>query len=69
VPLGERWSMMLYTDGLIEAAVGEGRQLLGVDGLVDLVRRHGAIDLDRLIRHVGTLSDDLAAVLVSRSVT
>ncbi len=69
VPLGERWSMMLYTDGLIEAAVGEGGQLLGVDGLVDLVRRHGAIDLDRLIRHVGTLSDDLAAVLVSRSVT
>lgn len=69
VPLGERWSMMLYTDGLIEAAVGEGRQLLGVDGLVDLVRRHGAVDLDRLIRHVGTLSDDLAAVLVSRSVT
>ena len=67
VPLGERWSMMLYTDGLIEAAVGEGRQLLGVDGLVDLVRQHGAIDLDRLIRHVGTLSDDLAAVLVGRS--
>jgi serine phosphatase RsbU (regulator of sigma subunit) len=69
VPLGERWSMMLYTDGLIEAAVGENRQLLGVDGLVDLVRQHGAIDLDRLIRHVGTLSDDLAAMLVSRSGT
>jgi serine phosphatase RsbU (regulator of sigma subunit) len=69
VPLGERWSMMLYTDGLIEAAVGEDRQLLGVDGLVDLVRQHGSIDLDRLIRHVGTLSDDLAAMLVSRSVT
>lgn len=69
VPLGERWSMMLYTDGLIEAAVGESRQLLGVDGLVDLVKQHGAVDLDRLIRHVGTLSDDLAAVLVSRSAT
>jgi hypothetical protein len=58
--------MMLYTDGLIEAAVGERKELLGVEGLVDLVRRHGAIDLDRLIRHVGTLSDDLAVVLVSR---
>ncbi|MGP3957546.1 PP2C family protein-serine/threonine phosphatase [Nonomuraea sp. 3N208] len=66
VPLGEKWSIMLYTDGLIEAAVGERNELLGVEGLIDLVRRHGAIDLDRLIRHVGTLSDDLAVVLVSR---
>ncbi|MER6949701.1 fused response regulator/phosphatase [Nonomuraea sp. NPDC000554] len=66
VPLGERWSLMLYTDGLIEAAVGDRTEALGVDGLVDLVREHGSIDLDRLIRHVGTLSDDLAAVLVQR---
>ncbi|MFI7704398.1 PP2C family protein-serine/threonine phosphatase [Nonomuraea sp. NPDC049480] len=66
VPLGEKWSMMLYTDGLIEAAVGERNELLGVEGLVGLVREHGAVDLDRLIRHVGTLSDDLAVVLVSR---
>ncbi|MGW0483759.1 PP2C family protein-serine/threonine phosphatase [Nonomuraea sp. NPDC003214] len=66
VPLGERWSMMLYTDGLIEAAAGQGGEL-GVDGLVSLVKQHGVIDLDRLIRHVGTLSDDLAAVLVRRS--
>ncbi|MET7328685.1 fused response regulator/phosphatase [Nonomuraea sp. NPDC005650] len=66
VPLGEEWSMMLYTDGLIEASVSEGEELLGVDGLLDLVREHGAIDLDRLIAHVGTLSDDLAAVLVRR---
>ncbi|MFG6196452.1 PP2C family protein-serine/threonine phosphatase [Nonomuraea sp. JJY05] len=66
VPLGDEWSMMLYTDGLIEAAVGEGEELLGVEGLLDLVREHGAIDLDRLITHVGTLSDDLAVVLVRR---
>ncbi|WP_431916829.1 PP2C family protein-serine/threonine phosphatase [Nonomuraea jabiensis] len=66
VPLGEEWSMMLYTDGLIEAVVGEGQELLGVEGLLDLVREHGAIDLDRLISHVGTLNDDLAAVLVRR---
>ncbi|MFC4122323.1 PP2C family protein-serine/threonine phosphatase [Nonomuraea zeae] len=66
VSLGDKWSMMLYTDGLIEAAVGERNELLGVDGLLDLVREHGAIDLDRLITHVGTLSDDLAVVLVSR---
>ncbi|MFG2076701.1 PP2C family protein-serine/threonine phosphatase [Nonomuraea maritima] len=65
VPLGEEWTMMLYTDGLIEAAAGE-REELGVDGLVDLVREHGRIDLDRLISHVGTLSDDLAVVLLGR---
>ncbi|MEU6717807.1 fused response regulator/phosphatase [Nonomuraea sp. NPDC046802] len=66
VPLGEKWSMMLYTDGLIEAAVGERQELLGVEGLVDLIREHGGIDLDRLLDDVGTLSDDLAVVLVSR---
>ncbi|MEU8245371.1 fused response regulator/phosphatase [Nonomuraea sp. NPDC048916] len=66
VPLGDEWAMMLYTDGLIEAAVGESKELLGVDGLVDLIRHHGAIDLDRIITHVGTLSDDLAVVLVRR---
>ncbi|GAA4926348.1 serine phosphatase RsbU (regulator of sigma subunit) [Nonomuraea thailandensis] len=66
VPLGEEWSMMLYTDGLIEAAVGEPSHLLGVDGLVELVREHGAIDLDRLITHAGTLSDDLAVVMLRR---
>ncbi|MFI9557019.1 PP2C family protein-serine/threonine phosphatase [Nonomuraea endophytica] len=64
VPLGEEWSLMLYTDGLIEAAVEQDQ--LGVDGLVELVREHGHVDLDRLIRHVGTLTDDLAVVLVQR---
>ncbi|WP_240197090.1 PP2C family protein-serine/threonine phosphatase [Nonomuraea lactucae] len=70
VPLGEEWAIMLYTDGLIEAAMGE-HEPLGVEGLVDLVRAHGTsgdggIDLDRLIGHVGTLTDDLAVVLVRR---
>ncbi|MEV4803651.1 fused response regulator/phosphatase [Nonomuraea sp. NPDC049421] len=66
VPLGDDWSMMLYTDGLIEAAVHEPGPLLGVDGLVELVRTHGVIDLDGLIRDVGTLSDDLAVVMLRR---
>ncbi|WP_101788239.1 PP2C family protein-serine/threonine phosphatase [Nonomuraea indica] len=66
VPLGEEWAMLLYTDGLIEAVVGEGDRQLGVEGLVGLVRAHGGVDLDRLISHVGTLTDDLAAVLLRR---
>lgn len=65
VPLGDDWSMMLYTDGLIEATVG-GAELLGTDGLLSVVRAHGSIDLDRLISHVDSLTDDLAVVLVTR---
>jgi serine phosphatase RsbU (regulator of sigma subunit) len=66
VTLGDDWSMLIYTDGLIEAVVGDGNELLGIDGLLALVRAHGTVDVDRLITHVGTLSDDLAMVLVRR---
>ncbi|MER7501956.1 fused response regulator/phosphatase [Nonomuraea pusilla] len=66
VPLGAEWSIMLYTDGLIEAAAGDDEEPLGVEGLVRLVREHGDVDLDRLIAQAGALSDDLAAVLVRR---
>lgn len=62
--LGDDWSLLFYTDGLIEATV-DGAEL-GTEGLVDLVREHGSIELDRLIGHVDALSDDLAAVLVRR---
>ncbi|MEV0149506.1 MULTISPECIES: fused response regulator/phosphatase [unclassified Nonomuraea] len=66
VPLGEEWAIMMYTDGLIEAAAGEDGLPLGVEGLVELVREHGSIDLDRLVRHVGTPDDDLAMVLLRK---
>jgi serine phosphatase RsbU (regulator of sigma subunit) len=66
VPLGEEWAMLLYTDGLIEAVVGEDEAQLGVEGLVELVRAQGGIHLDGLIGHVGRLSDDLATVMVRR---
>jgi serine phosphatase RsbU (regulator of sigma subunit) len=67
VTLGERWSLLLYTDGLIEATVGDDRDLLGTDGLVRLIRDHDGIDLDRIIAGLGgALHDDVAAVLVSR---
>ncbi|MCG5216734.1 SpoIIE family protein phosphatase [Streptosporangium soli] len=72
VPLDEAWALLLYTDGLIEATVGDGPQLLGTEGLLNLVREHGDIDLDRLVRAVtelnqGPVSDDLAAVLIRRA--
>ncbi|WP_371783044.1 PP2C family protein-serine/threonine phosphatase [Streptosporangium subroseum] len=72
VPLGGDWSILLYTDGLIEATVGGGPDLLGTEGLLNLVREQGGVHLDRLIEKVielnrDALSDDLATVLISRS--
>jgi serine phosphatase RsbU (regulator of sigma subunit) len=72
VPLGGDWSILLYTDGLIEATVGGGPDLLGTEGLLNLVREQGGVHLDRLIERVielnrDALSDDLATVLISRS--
>lgn len=71
LPLGEDWSMLLYTDGLIEATVGGGPDLLGTEGLIRLIREQGEIDLDRIITavqemHENALNDDLAAVMVGR---
>ncbi|AWS46732.1 PP2C family protein-serine/threonine phosphatase [Streptosporangium sp. 'caverna'] len=72
VPLGGDWSILLYTDGLIEATVGGGPDLLGTEGLLNLVHEQGGIHLDRLIEKVielnrDALSDDLATVLISRN--
>ncbi|WP_084957347.1 PP2C family protein-serine/threonine phosphatase [Thermoactinospora rubra] len=66
VPLGEEWSLLIYTDGLIEATVGEGTDLLGTEGLLGIIHEHGRIDLDRIIEGFAGIRDDLAAVLVSR---
>ncbi|MFC4058334.1 PP2C family protein-serine/threonine phosphatase [Planomonospora corallina] len=70
VPLGRRWSVLLYTDGLIEATVGGGPDLLGTEGLLRLVGEQGGVHLDRLIERVielneEALNDDLATVLIS----
>ncbi|GHE29387.1 hypothetical protein GCM10017673_34900 [Streptosporangium violaceochromogenes] len=71
VSLGDDWSLLFYTDGLIEATVGGGPDLLGTEGLLALVREHGGVHLDRLIDRVielngDSLSDDLAVVHLSR---
>jgi serine phosphatase RsbU (regulator of sigma subunit) len=74
------WSLLLYTDGLIEGKAGNGDERLGEERLVGMVERHldsapdwpadGKRLLDSLIAEVEQLNgepltDDLAVVLLS----
>lgn len=36
--LGDNWSLLMYTDGLIEGRISQGPYRLDTDGLIDLVR-------------------------------
>ena len=78
--LPERWSLLLYTDGVIERRDTDGN-LLGEDGLRGLIERHVSRDPDwrrdphglltELLNRVRELndeelSDDVAMVLVGR---
>jgi serine phosphatase RsbU (regulator of sigma subunit) len=36
VALGTEWSVLMYTDGLIEGRIGAGTERLGSDGLIRL---------------------------------
>ena len=38
VALDGNWSVLLYTDGLIEGRIGKGSERLGSEGLMDLIR-------------------------------
>ncbi|WJV47866.1 PP2C family protein-serine/threonine phosphatase [Streptomyces flavofungini] len=78
VELGGSWSLMLYTDGLIEGRIGEGNQRLGQDGMVEMVRRQMAAGLrgDALLEAAvnevrdlngGDLTDDVAVLLLDRA--
>lgn len=78
VELGAEWSLMLYTDGLIEGRVGEGGERLGQDGMVSMIRRQLSEGLrgEALLRAAvsevrdlngGELTDDVAVVLLDRS--
>jgi serine phosphatase RsbU (regulator of sigma subunit) len=78
--LNGSWSLLLYTDGLIEGKIGQGHERLGERRLVELVERqlesagrpgdaNGEL-LDRLIAEVESLNgepltDDIAVVLLS----
>ncbi|WP_406437367.1 SpoIIE family protein phosphatase [Streptomyces sp. NBC_00631] len=79
VELGAEWSLMLYTDGLIEGRVGSGGERLGQEGMVEMVRRQLASGLtgEALLRAAvnevrqlngGELTDDVAVVLLDRGV-
>ncbi|MFG2307406.1 PP2C family protein-serine/threonine phosphatase [Streptomyces sp. NPDC048566] len=78
VELGAAWSLMLYTDGLIEGHTGVGNERLGQDGMVDMVRRQLAQGLEgeALLRAAvnevrdlngGELADDVAVLLLDRT--
>jgi serine phosphatase RsbU (regulator of sigma subunit) len=73
--LGESWTLLLYTDGLIEGHDGDG--YLDLSGLVELAKiahgdgRRGDELIDGLIAEAerlngDVLSDDLAVLLLSR---
>jgi serine phosphatase RsbU (regulator of sigma subunit) len=69
VKLGDSWSVLLYTDGLIEGRTGRGSERLGSEGLIDLIGKTldepadpaaGRLDddqlLDRLVEQVRELN-------------
>ncbi|MGW1076185.1 SpoIIE family protein phosphatase [Streptomyces sp. NPDC002537] len=77
IELGGSWSLMMYTDGLIEGRVGAGTQRLGQEGILELVTRQvkeglrGEALLDAAVTEVralngGELTDDLAVLLLDR---
>lgn len=54
VQLGRAWSVLMYTDGLIEGKIGAGPQRLGSDGLIQL------IDIERAGRPASQPADRAA---------
>ncbi|HET6547320.1 MAG TPA: SpoIIE family protein phosphatase [Solirubrobacter sp.] len=72
--LPERWSLLLYTDGLIEGHTGAGTERLGAEGLAAMVRgfEAGPGLVTELVERAeelngGPMLDDVAALLVQRS--
>jgi serine phosphatase RsbU (regulator of sigma subunit) len=71
--LPERWSLLLYTDGLIEGRIDGGAERLGAEGLAAMVRGFdvGPGLVTELVEHAeqlngGPMLDDVAALLVQR---
>ncbi|WP_326628503.1 MULTISPECIES: PP2C family protein-serine/threonine phosphatase [unclassified Streptomyces] len=78
VELGGSWSLMMYTDGLIEGRVGPtGTQRLGQEGMLAMINRQlaeglsGETLLEAAVAEVrelngGELTDDVAVLLLDR---
>jgi serine phosphatase RsbU (regulator of sigma subunit) len=78
IPLPAVWSLLLYTDGVMDGRIGDGRARLGEAGLAEVVSaaQMGAEDRpNELVRLVveraedlngGPLADDVALVLMAR---
>ncbi|WP_371612654.1 PP2C family protein-serine/threonine phosphatase [Streptomyces clavifer] len=81
IQLGGSWSLMMYTDGLIEGRVGPvGTQRLGQDGMVAMVNGQldGGLGGEALLEAAvaraqelngGELTDDVAVLLLERDET
>ena len=79
IRLDGSWSILLFTDGLIEGRIGKGAERLGSEGLIDLLREvpstpgePGLELLDQVIDRVrelngGDLDDDLAVLALGFS--
>jgi len=76
VPLGERWQLVLFSDGLVEGLSGrDDGERLGVDGLLDLIAQSPLQDTGELVdaliaeaqrRHGEPLPDDVAVLVLER---
>ncbi|MET0426353.1 MAG: fused response regulator/phosphatase [Actinoplanes sp.] len=74
---GDDWSLLMYTDGLIEGHIGQGNERLDVDGLCDLLSEPAAAEVPLAAlppwlvgraeqANGGPLADDVAMLLISR---
>ncbi|MEX2984785.1 PP2C family protein-serine/threonine phosphatase [Streptomyces sp. C36] len=77
VELGDAWSLLMYTDGLIEGRIGAGTRRLGQEGMIEMVTRQvkeglrGEGLLEAAVAEVRALNgeeltDDLAVLLLER---
>ncbi|MFB9955556.1 PP2C family protein-serine/threonine phosphatase [Cellulomonas denverensis] len=72
--VGDRWRLMMYTDGVLEATIaGRGSERIGKEGLLKVVDEALAADRDEVVesvlqevraQHGGELVDDTAVVVV-----
>ncbi|GHG64359.1 PP2C family protein-serine/threonine phosphatase [Streptomyces griseocarneus] len=77
VELGDAWSLLMYTDGLIEGRIGAGNRRLGQEGMIEMITRQvkeglrGEGLLEAAVAEVRALNgeeltDDLAVLLLER---